>query len=108
IAPIISAVTPNVPARTIAVRFSENVGPSIATTDLEALNRSTGQTITASSVTYNAQNNTAVFTFDALPPGVYLATLFGSRVADAAGNVAETNKSAAFTVRGGVVGRFLF
>jgi hypothetical protein len=71
----------------VNIAFSENVAPSLVGADLVLTNTTTNTAHPATSMTYNAQSNTATFLFNnALPDGNYTATLPTAAVTDSSGN----------------------
>ena len=83
--------------------FSESVQASLGESDLTLVNQTTGQTVPTGSiaVSYDGGTNIGTFTFPGysggiLPDGVYLATLGGSGVSDAAGNSLVADQTTSF------------
>jgi GH18 family chitinase len=67
--------------------FSENVGPSLQTSDLVVRDTVTQATIIVNAVNWDGATNTATFTLNnVVPDGTYRATLSGAGVTDPAGN----------------------
>jgi hypothetical protein len=86
-------------AHGVTFTFSENVGGSLANTDLQLVNLTTGTTLLPFWIDdppmYNGGTNTATFTFEmgyaggVLPNGNYRATLAAGSVVDGAGNALQ-------------------
>jgi hypothetical protein len=73
--------------QSLAIRFSEDVGASVALEDLAVLNLTTSQSLSPVSMAYDAATWTATFAFDApIADGNYRATLPAGSVQDASGN----------------------
>jgi hypothetical protein len=71
----------------IVVKFSENVAASLTAADLQIVPSVGGSSLTATTLSYNASNNTATFGFASLlPAGIYQAILNNSAITDAASN----------------------
>lgn len=89
-----------------AYSFSENVGPSIDTSDLRVTNTATNQVLPSSAfnVSYNGATNTATFTYTAgdgrLPAGTYEVRLLASGVRDAFNNPMTGDVVNTITVQG--------
>ena len=80
------------PAQTLVTQFSEDVGASLAASDLALQNLTTATTIPSSAIqaTWDPTTRTARWTFPGypagLPDGVYRATIPAAAITDAAGN----------------------
>src|SRR5688572_17576932 len=114
IGPAVSSSAFDYAAAPMAVRvvFSEDVGPTVADSDLQVFNLTTGTPVPAQSVraSYDAASRTATFTFPgypggALPNGNYRATLAAGSVADASGNLLGLAHAAQFFVLAGDLNR---
>ena len=94
-------------APAVAVRFSEDVGDSIAAGDLTLQNLTTGATIPAAAiaVTWDGKTNTARWTFPGfpggLPDGNYRATIGAGTVLDPALNALSSSFATDFFVLAG-------
>ena len=82
----------------ISVQFSKDVSGSISVDALVVQNKFTGAFIASSSmaVAYDLVTNTATWTFPglsggSLPDGDWVATLLGTRISDAVGNLLDGN-----------------
>jgi hypothetical protein len=94
------------------LRFSENVAPSLTSTDLQLLNLTSSQTIPAASmaVVYPGGTAPAVVTFPGLPgrvlpDGNYRLTLPSGSVSDLSGNLMGSSFAFDFHVLGGDANR---
>jgi hypothetical protein len=93
----------NVQRQHVTLQFSENVGPTLATDDIEFHNQTADESVplTHRAMTYTTGSHIASFTFPGyasgvLPDGDYLATLQASGVTDLAGNPIELGFSLQF------------
>ena len=107
---ITTASFQHTPPHRILFDFSENVLPTLSTSDLTLRNATTGVTVNTSSLTlsYNAANNVATFGIvnnGQLADGNYEATINGAGVADVAGNEMNGNRVLFFFVLRGDVNR---
>jgi hypothetical protein len=101
--------SPQTPKPQLTVVFSEDVGTTLTASDLELLNLTTNTPVTPPEPVYNAQTNTAVFTFDPatlpLPDGNYRATLRAGSVSDSSGNATTSDLTFDFYVLAADVNR---
>ena len=82
--------------------FDEDVAASLSAGDLAVTNLTTGATVSAGSVSYDAATDTATFAFASLlPDGNYAATLPAGSVADVAGNALASSATVEFFVLAG-------
>ena len=92
----------DLPSQPIAIRFSEDVEPTLAPADLTVTNLATGQDVAVASASFDLSSKTAIFTLAAaLADGNYRATLAAGSVADAAGNALAAKLSFDFFVLAG-------
>jgi len=95
-------------AHQVAIQFTENVGASVASTDLLLANQTTGQPVPSGSFTrtYDTATNTAQFgvgsmTSGLLADGNYRATLPAGSIADGIGNALASDFAFDFYVFAG-------
>jgi hypothetical protein len=96
----------------LKVLFSENVAPSLVVEDLQLVNRTTGATVPSANVqlAYDAQTNTATFSFvglpdNVLPDGDYRATILATDVRDGGNSPLVSNVTVNFHVYAGDINR---
>jgi hypothetical protein len=106
--PVAQSFNYNVETNQIVAQFSQDVGASVASSVLQVVNTTTGQTIPSGwfTTTWNAAQKVATFTFNVpMTNGNYRATLVGDQIRNGDGTPMASSPSHTFHVLAGDVNR---